>query len=167
MNFPHFAKDAAGPAFIFCFALFGALGVGAYATTPRQTASMTPKPLNPQPTEVMSATEERTPVTLEKREPQEEARAAVALQSQEKSPVDRISFGNDAFACPTENGVVAVSKAGIAHNSRRLAKIMKSRKCIAMSEGATATAISTAEDVTKFMQNGKILYTLTTMAHRF
>jgi hypothetical protein len=165
MNFSDKTREAIAPTLIFAVALMIAIGVRAYATSAREISSFAKAP-NQSSIESTSTNDAPRSTASEKHNPGEEPANQVSSQPHETRQPDRIVFGSEAFACQTENGVLAVTKVLNVHDPKRMAKALKSKKCIAIKEGTNATILSTEGNISKFVLNGKTLFTLASTTRR-
>jgi hypothetical protein len=165
MNFSDKRREAVAPTLIFGVALMIAIGVRAYATSAREISSFAKAP-NQSSIENTSTNDAPRFTASEKHYPVEGPADQVSSHPHATRQPGRIAFGSEAFACQTENGVLAVTKVLNVHDPKRMAKALKSKKCIAIEEGANATLLSTEGNISKFILHGKTLYTLVSMARR-
>jgi hypothetical protein len=159
MNFSDKAREAAAPTLIFGVALIIAIGVRSYATSAREISSFAKAP-NQSTIERTSTNDAPLSTAPEQHDPVKEPADQVSSQPHEARQPDRVAFGSEAFACQTENGVLAVTKVLNVHDPKRMAKALKSRKCTVIKEGTNATIVSTEGNISKFILHGKTLYTL-------
>lgn len=164
MNFSDRAREAAAPTLIFGGALIIAIGVRVYATSARDISSFAKVP-DQSFIERTSTNDAPRSTMPEQHDPVKVPADQASSQPHEARQRDRVAFGSQAIACQTENGVLAVTKVLNAHDPKRMAKALKSRKCFVIKEGTNATIVSTEGTISKFILDGKTLYTLASTTH--
>jgi hypothetical protein len=159
MNISVKAREAAAPTLIFGGALLIAIGVRAYATSAREISSFAKAP-DQSSIERTSTADPPRSTAPEQHDPFKAPADQISSQPHGARQPDRVAFGSQAFACQTKDGILAVTKVVNTHDPKRMAKTLKSGKCIIIKEGTNATIVSTEGNISKLILDGKTLYTL-------